>query len=1032
MGDNLTFFSEARRRTLVCIIGIVILYDIGLLGLQLFQWSGLPGSGFAIDEYSPTLALALCAFTTLLILQVTNRWLRALDCAAVAIFAALVVDHAFSFHERMQYDDYLPVVLWLIAGAALFPLLWIEKPGRTATVTICIGYFMHGLAALTDGVDGGLVTFGMTSPFDVHLTEDVFELIYIGLYLVGFGRLILDRRSQDVLSGQKARPMGSKLTSFLEGRRRTLVCIIGIAVLYDLCLLGLQLFQWYGSRESNFAIGSYSTVLAFALCVSAILLILRVTGPRQRALAWAAAAIFAVLIVDHAFSIHERMKYDDYLAVVLWLIAGAALFALLQTEKPSRIATITIATGFFIHGLAALTDGVDGGILTFGMISPFDVDLTQDAFEIAYIGLYLVGFGRVMLDRRSAGVSQSGETASDAHEIATGLGDRRTFIWVVGIIVAYGLGALGLHLFQWFGLPGAGLALRELSGVLALALSVLATAFLWRSSASRRLRLLAWAAAAVFAVLTVDQAFSIHERMNNDDYLAVLLWLVAGAVLFVLLRTEKPDRIAVSTICAGFILHGLAALADGADGGIFTLTMISPFGLGVSQHLLELAYIGLYLVGFGRVMLGHGSAAVALRTAPDRVVTVADEAGLGGGPHIALLTRGLRGGGVQVLMMNMAQELAGRGFDVDLVCRARRAKGLAPHGINVKTLADYPRLIGRILAWRADPAGRSVLARPVLFSFIAPEPLRILASLVRYLRSERPAALISATTYMNLVAIWARELAAVATRIVVSEHDHLSQHMRTGRDRGAWRWRYAPALLARLYPRADAIVAVSDGVADDLAERTGIDRARIRTIYNPIVTPDLVAKAAIDPQEPWLAPGMPPVILTAGRLVAKKDFATLLRAFARLRQTTEARLIILGDGPERRRLERLAQKLGVVSDLKFLGWVENPYAYMARAAVFASASIREGMPGVLIEAFACGCPVVATDCPSGPAEILDHGRYGRLVAPGDEYALAVALRESLATRPDPERLRRRAQIFAVRNATDAYLDLLGLPRRSPE
>jgi glycosyltransferase involved in cell wall biosynthesis len=303
--------------------------------------------------------------------------------------------------------------------------------------------------------------------------------------------------------------------------------------------------------------------------------------------------------------------------------------------------------------------------------------------------------------------------------------------------------------------------------------------------------------------------------------------------------------------------------------------------------------------------------------------------------------------------------------------------------------------------------------------------LRLLLSLVRYLRSERPAVLISATTYMNLVAIWARDLAGVPTRVVVSEHDHLSQHISSGRDRGAWRWRYAPALLARVYPKADAIVAVSDGVADDLAARTGIERAHIRTIYNPIVTPDLGAKAALDPAEPWFEPGMPPVILAAGRLVPKKDFATLLRAFARVRQTTEARLIILGEGREKRRLQALARSLGITADLKFAGWIGNPYAYMARAAVFALSSIREGFGNVLVEALACGCPVVATDCLSGPAEILNGGRYGRLVAPGDADALAAALLETLATRPDPEPLRRRAQMFTVDRTTDAYVDLLG-------
>jgi glycosyltransferase involved in cell wall biosynthesis len=173
---------------------------------------------------------------------------------------------------------------------------------------------------------------------------------------------------------------------------------------------------------------------------------------------------------------------------------------------------------------------------------------------------------------------------------------------------------------------------------------------------------------------------------------------------------------------------------------------------------------------------------------------------------------------------------------------------------------------------------------------------------------------------------------------------------------------------------------------------------------------------------------MPPVILSAGRLVAKKDLATLLRAFARVREAERARLIILGEGRERSRLEGLAHKLGIAQDLKIVGWVANPYAYMARAAVFASSSIREGFGNVLVEALACGCPVVATDCPSGPAEILGDGRYGRLVAPSDAEALAAALLDALLSRPDPDLLQRRAQVFTAQHATDIYLDLLGLER----
>jgi glycosyltransferase involved in cell wall biosynthesis len=396
------------------------------------------------------------------------------------------------------------------------------------------------------------------------------------------------------------------------------------------------------------------------------------------------------------------------------------------------------------------------------------------------------------------------------------------------------------------------------------------------------------------------------------------------------------------------------------------------------------------------------------------------------GSRIAILTRGIQGGGVQAMMLNTARELVTRGFEVDLLCDASRAKLPAPDGVDLKPLARYPRFIGRIMAWRADPEALSVLARPVLFCLVAPEPLRMLPALVRYLRSERPAALVSATTYMNLIAIWARDIAGVPTRILVSERDHLSQNIKTSRHGRAWRWRYAPALLAHSYRKADAVVAVSNGVADDLVDQCGIDRARVHTVYNPVATPELTAKAAIEPNEPWLRPGMPPVIVSAGRLVAKKDFTTLLHAFARVRRAREARLIILGEGRERPALEALARKLGIAQDLKLAGWIENPYAYMARAKVFAFSSIREGFGNVLVEALACGCPVVATDCPSGPAEILDEGRYGRLVRPGDPEALASAILETLAVGPNPELLRQRAQTFSAQYATGRYLDLLGL------
>ena len=383
--------------------------------------------------------------------------------------------------------------------------------------------------------------------------------------------------------------------------------------------------------------------------------------------------------------------------------------------------------------------------------------------------------------------------------------------------------------------------------------------------------------------------------------------------------------------------------------------------------------------------------------------------------HIPDLTTG----GVQRVTLNLAAALTALGYRVDLVLCKATGPFLAqvPEAVTVVELRRSPLFPASLFA----VAPRSLL--PLLELYVQrPRPslpnLFYLQALTQYLRRARPHALLSAMTMPNLLAIWAARLADVSTRVVISEHTPLSLEVL---NHG---WGPLVPTLRRTYPQADIRVACSDGVADDLSRVIRIPRREVVTIYNSMVPAGLSeqAKAALD--HAWFHPDAPPVILGAGRLTQQKDFPTLLRAFARVRRQRPVRLIILGEGPLRADLENIVRTLGIVTDVALPGFVDNPFAYMARAAVFALSSAWEGIPCVVVEALAAGCPVVSTDCPGGQAEILAGGAYGRRVPVGDSTALAAALSATLDAPPSRDRLQRRAQTFSADRLVDRYLEVL--------
>ena len=360
--------------------------------------------------------------------------------------------------------------------------------------------------------------------------------------------------------------------------------------------------------------------------------------------------------------------------------------------------------------------------------------------------------------------------------------------------------------------------------------------------------------------------------------------------------------------------------------------------------------------------------------------------------RVALFAPSVRGGGAERVMLQLAEGLVQRGVVVNLLLA--QAEGAY--------LDQIPRGV-------------------VLHDLKAKRVMASLPGAVRYLRRFKPDVMLSFMTHVNLVALWARRWAGVKTRLAISEHNMLSLSDQGG---DAFKYRLLPFLARRFYPWADDVIAVSEGVANDVASVAGLPAGRVRVIHNPVVTPKLMALAEEPLDHPWFAQHRVPVLLGVGRLEPQKDFRTLLRAFARLREARELRLLLLGEGALRDELEQMAVELGISEDVSMPGFAGNPYRYMRHADVFVLSSAWEGLPGVLIEAMACGCAVVSTDCPSGPREILRNGAYGKLVPVGDAEALAVAIGETLDNPASSARVVERARDFSQEVIVDRYIDRL--------
>ena len=359
--------------------------------------------------------------------------------------------------------------------------------------------------------------------------------------------------------------------------------------------------------------------------------------------------------------------------------------------------------------------------------------------------------------------------------------------------------------------------------------------------------------------------------------------------------------------------------------------------------------------------------------------------------RIALYFGNFNAGGVQRVRLHLAKGFLERGHLVDLVVvnAVGELQSQVPESANIVDLG----------------------ARGAMMSIPA---------LLRYFRQYNPAVVLSAQTNHNIAAIIACRISGITTRLIVGEHNNLLEVIR----HASLRDRLRPLAAGLIYPCADAILAVSRGVADTLSELSGIERNSIQVIYNPVDLSKIVKLSHEVPVHPWLQQSDTPVIVSIGSLSEQKDFPTLIKAIDQIRRERPIKLIILGEGSLRKDLQDLILKLNLGEDIDLYGFSDNPYAFLKLAAMYVLSSRYEGFPNTLLEALACGTPVVATNCPSGPDEMLARGRYGCLVPVGDATAMAEAIQKTMDAPLSEKILIQRASEFSIDVIVEQYLQFL--------
>lgn len=357
---------------------------------------------------------------------------------------------------------------------------------------------------------------------------------------------------------------------------------------------------------------------------------------------------------------------------------------------------------------------------------------------------------------------------------------------------------------------------------------------------------------------------------------------------------------------------------------------------------------------------------------------------------ITIFLPNLSGGGAEKVMITIANELS-KEYIIDLV--AVRAVGIFSSEISPSV--NLINLNGKMVTTS-------------------------LFKLIKYLNSHKPDYFISALLTSNVISVLAKIFSRKRFKLILTEHAVASEAISDASSR--WFRFFLPEMIRATYKLANQIVTVSEGVSDDLVENFGIDPKKIKVIYNPVVSDEITKKSNETLENPYFDHSKIPMILGVGRLTSQKNFSLLIRAFHMLLKKKEAKLVILGEGPLLEDLKELSRELNIEDDVYFPGFQKNPYNWMKEAELFVLSSNYEGLGNVLIESMACGTEVISTDCDSGPYEILEGGKWGKLCPVDDSRALSSAMLESL-NENNIRDISERASFFNIQGTIDGYESL---------